>query len=305
LATQVASQRKTVEALRSQVQTASESRKARIAEAEQLSRQAFSAAGQAQYDLYVKAAGATREADRLSAQADTAAAKLSIEHDQLRIIEKQHENTQQLLAEVREAIKQAEQRATDTRQMATKSEQRAVGLTEDFNTKFTTLVTQQAEQVDKPYAEAIEQYEQSLNKLEAAKAVAPAAARQATELDQAGIRAEMGQMLQQEAMIAAAYGNLLSSLSKTTEALDQLHRPTAEAAASASSRAAKATDAARDALTTALEQLNTLAESSDKGAQKAALQQLVQVNLALATATGNDQYKAAADQTRAKLKAAE
>lgn len=305
LATELTAQRKIVEDLRSQVQTAGESRKSKIAEAEKFNRQAFSAEGQAQYDLYVKAAGATREADRLSAQADTAAAKLSIEHDQLRILEKSHDHTQKLLAEMREAITQAEQRAADTRDMASKSDKRAAELTEDFNTKFQTLITQQDKDIDQPFAAAMQQYEQALNKLEAAKAVAPPAARQATELDQAGIRAEMGQMLQQEAMIAASYGNLLSSLSKAVEALDQLHGPTAEAATSAASRASKATDAARDALTTALESLNTLAESSDKGAKAAALQQLVQVNLTLAIVTGNDQYKAAAEQTRAKLNAAE
>ena len=304
LATELAAQRKAVETLSGKEQTASETRKTKIAEAEKLNRQAFSAEGQAQYDLYIKAAGATREADRLSAEADTAAAKLSIEQAQLRVLEKRHENTQQLLAEVREAIKQAEQRASDTRDMATKSEQRATQLAESFNAKFKTLVTQQAEQVDQPFTEALEQYEQSLNKLEAAKAVAPPAARQATELDLAGIRAEMGQVHQQQALIADAYSQLLSSLAKTTEPLEQLHGPTAEAASSASARSSKANSAAQDTLTTALEQLNTVAESGDKGAKVAALEQLVQVNLALAIVTENDQYKAAADQARAKLNAA-
>ncbi|MBI1370434.1 MAG: hypothetical protein GC162_17500 [Planctomycetes bacterium] len=299
---QVAELQKSVEDMRAQAQDLNDKRMKKAAEADELSRKAFKAEGQMQYDLYVQAAGATREADKLTADADLITAKLSVDHAKLRVAQKQVEHSGILLGEVRDAIKQAQQRGTDVAKLASDSQERAENLTKKFDEQFKSFVSTQADKIDAVFAESMKNYDDAVNGLTTASGVAPQASKSLADLELAGLRAEMGQVLHQQSVIDATYLDLLKSLGESVSStLPDRATALTEAQTAAEARANKAKDAAKDALVTAAETLQKLTEASDKEVQRTALGQLIQVNLSLGSVTGNTEYNDSATKLRSQL----
>jgi len=287
LKTDITDVRSTVEDLREQVQTATDKRNELVAEAEQLSRKAFAAEGQAQYDLYVKAASATRAADRQTAAADMAAAKLSVEHARLRVLEMNLKHAEQLLAEVRDAIEKAQQRRTDVKQITSESNQRIETLTTQFNEKFTQYVARQTEQIDQAFADAAEQYQAAIDQYTAAKNVAPSETRQAFELELAAMQGQLGQVHAQHETINKAYVNTLKSLSENArDALPRINESIQQAHDAASQRLGQHTDAAREALRAAAATLEEIATDGDDEAKQIAQQLKAEYDKSLAALGG-------------------
>jgi hypothetical protein len=292
LAAEVKKGSETVATLEGQIKEATAGRQAKAAEADDLARKAFTAKGQAQYDLYVKSAAATRESDKLNAKNDLTAAKLDIEQAQFKVAQARLDGTKEELAQTREAIKALEKRGEDNTQIVASAKKDAGTLDASFAEQFKKLSMTQQQAVTDVFKAAEKELEQAQTLADAAGRTAPQDARHHAELFAANVQAETGFLYRQEAAVASGYADLVKSLSDSISTALPADRvqALADAAKEATTSTEAATKQATDSLTKIAPKLHDIADAgksaTDKPLERSALKSLIQVNASLASLSG-------------------
>jgi len=291
-----------VKELEGKLQDLTTASRQKAGESEELARKAFTAKGQAQYDLYVRSAEASNEADALTAQADNIRLQLNLGRSGLRVDRIRLEGVQGRVESLAQALKSLQNRSADTQKLAREAGTRAQSLAEEqFQPGFEELTGGYREQVVAQFDEAIETMGQALESAEAAASSAPPESRNDLQLHAIGLRLALGTIVRQRLLAETGYRDLLKALHGSLSQLrPALAESIAQAFAASEERLAAIAGQGEELLGKALEDLGPLTEGQGPQ-QRLPLRYLAQTYQTLAAVTGKDQYRSLAEQTTQRI----
>ncbi len=285
----------TIKELQGQITQLTASQKAKSAEADDFSRKAFAAKGQAQYDLYVKVGESTRAADQFNSKADVAQANLSVAQSQQQVEQARLDGTNVQLKATQDALTAINARITQLKTDADESKatlDKLINGTKDSSgnvimgfvatlDKYTKTQADIAELCKKASAE----YDAAVKSADEAMRSAPEDGKVLADLTAGAALAEQGFLYRQLMLIQAGYAEHLKNIGESVTAALPAQAP---AITTASTDAAKqSADAKEQAVAilgkaiTRLDKIATAAKTKDKAVERAAIQNLILANASL------------------------
>jgi hypothetical protein len=294
------------QALQQEIDEAEAVRRDSSARAADLERKSFDASGQLRHDLALQSAAASRQADQAAAKADLARANLEVTNAQLAVAQSQLKNLEDQLAQTKQSIADLQERDRKLTELASSEKTRTSDLGQTLDEMFKLLVQNQDQLVNKPLDDAAREYEIAIGELAAARAASSGDGVVVAEFNESAMKAEHGHTLHKAAMIHDAYAKMLAQLSQAIATASASQSTLLKEAQDASAaRAASTTTAASETLVAAGSSLTNIASTArtagNKELERAALRQLITVNLALASINKDASFKTRADENQTRL----
>lgn len=295
----------TIDGIQQQLKTLAQQQREKMNASDDLSRKAFVAKAQQQYDLYVQAADATRGADKLTAQADVLRAQLNVAQAQLAAEQVKLKGVTREIADVQGAAQGVQQRTQQVHQLADDSKKEVARVQQRFDAVVKKLLADHESLVVGAFTQAIKEHEQAVAQAQKAAKVAPSdgQAKPAADLAVASAQAEQGFTCRQFASAQASFADTLTTVAQSiAQTVPDRAKPLSDAADAARKKADDAREQAKALLTKAASSFDTLATTAKTGRQpkleRAAVRSIASADDSLAAVTGDHGYDAKAKEAR-------
>lgn len=262
-----------------------------MAEADKLSREAYTAKGQMQYDLYIRASTAKQVANNFSSKVSLDEAKISIHTAQLKLNSTILAGIKEQIAQSRQSIEVITQRAQQRAEQVRKATEAGKQNASDFDTVFKQFAQLQLDGITAPLQDVNAKFAQAVQQGQNAMQNAPGSAGALAAIHYNATRTEFGNALGQQALIHSAYAQTLQTLA---DALGAALPNRVSQINDAITDANKAADDARAAAKTHLEEsdkeFETLAQGGSATQRSIVLRNRIAAQHALARVTDDSSY---------------
>jgi hypothetical protein len=274
------------DALRKTIDDNLKARQAKIVEADEISRQAYTAKGQMQYDLYLQASASKTAANQHASKANLAEAELSIEEAQLKLNATTLASIKEQVNQARQSIELLSQRSQQSADQASAASELATEKAGEFDEVFKQFAQQQLDGVTTPLQTVNEKFEQAISQSQSAMAAGVMAA-----IHHNVTRAEYGAALGQQAMIHDAYAQTLQTLVDALgQTLPNRVSQIRDAIAAAKQSAATARETAKTHLTESDKELENLTDGGAPNQRSIVLRNRIAANHTLARVNNDGSF---------------
>lgn len=293
-----------IEQMTERMEQLKQQRSQTASEAAALRNRAFDASGQMRYDLQVRAAELSREADQYAAEADKLDARIAVARSRLSVLRTELAQVEEKIQAIEATIRGARERAGARVEQADEAEAQARQLAEALVESLTSRSQRFEQEVVTPMDQARDHLREAVTALETAVAKAERTRRPTVQFDLAAQRAELAHLLRQKALMLRDHAEMLQLMADQADAgfpaePAQQIRSMADAASEA---AEQVSGSATEAFGAAAETLSEAADAAREEAMTvAALRQLVDIYDAHAAMTGSMELRQQADQARQRL----
>ncbi|MEX2672467.1 MAG: hypothetical protein WD294_10195 [Phycisphaeraceae bacterium] len=278
-------------------------------EADKIARQAFTAEGQEQFDLYLEASELSEASGQLTSTIEAAEGRLDVQQSQGKLEQIQLEQIDQQIQQYREAAEELETRTGTIAEIVQDASTRYDEGAEHFTQLLDYLVTAFEEDVEDVIVAADDHFEQAVQHLQSAQqAASDSATRQALQVQLQGARASFARSKAQISRMRQNYRNLLIGVAEAvSDVVPQHAESMGELSQEIDERATASAAEAEEMLTEASTQLTDMLEPAeargDTAIHRALLQHLVVINSTMANLTNDTAYRTQATDYRAQLQA--
>ncbi|HEX7008499.1 MAG TPA: hypothetical protein VF184_00865 [Phycisphaeraceae bacterium] len=192
---------------------------AAFARATDLDRQAFTAEGDAHYELADQASQARRQADRHAAEVEKLQARIDVLRAGLNLLEIERQQVEQSLQSVAQRAQQAQARQQEVQADLADAQTRRSQAAEALAQAFQTLHQDYQTRVDQPFDAAAQRIGRAVQRLEQAVNQASGRTRSVVEAQLLGQRVTQAHILTDQAMALGGLGRIVGTLAQRSEAI--------------------------------------------------------------------------------------